>query len=38
MNDSILDHSFERLLPIIVVLFVITLIPLAAGLVWVLTQ
>lgn len=38
MNDPILDHSFERLLPIIVVLFVITLLPLAAGITWVLQQ
>ena len=38
MNDPILDHSLERLLPIIVVLFVIALLPMAAGLIWVLLQ
>jgi len=36
MNDPILDHSLERLSPVILVLFVIALLPLAAGLIWVL--
>ncbi len=37
-KTPVLDRSFERLLPLLVPLFLIALLPLLVGLYWVLGQ